>query len=244
MRVGVAVSLVLAGIAATWSAEKISLFPPKLTPRSLEMGSAATHVILDRQRSTILDMRAQTGDFESLANRALLLGNVIANGPVRDAVAKAAKVPPDRLLIAAPLTPKQPQAVVDPKTQKKASDIAGSNDSYRLTIFANPTVPVLDIYAQAPDAASAALLANATVDSLQSYLRSLARSEGTPPAAQIRLVQLGRARGSVVNPRAHTQVALLMFLVTFGLSCASFIYLDRVRKGWKLAAMSEQPAGG
>jgi hypothetical protein len=207
------------------------------------MGSASTHVILDRPRSTILDLRSQTGDFEQLTNRALLLGNVIANGQVRDAIAQAANVPADRLLIAAPLTAKNPQAVVDSKAQKKAGDILKSNDEYRLTIFANPTVPVLDIYAQAPHADGAAKLANGAVDGLQSYLQTLAQKEGTPPDAQISLIQLGRAKGSVVNPSAHSQVALLAFVLTFGLSCASMIYIDRVRKGWKLEAAGEQPAG-
>jgi hypothetical protein len=242
LRVGVLVCLLFATFVAVWSAEKISFFPPKLEPRAIQMGSATTHVILDRPRSTIIDLRSETGDFEQLTTRALLLGNVIANGVVRDSIAHAAGTTPDRLLIAAPLTPKQPQAVVDSKAQKHASDILKSNDEYRLTIFANPTVPVLDIYAEAPDARKAEQLANGAVDGLQRYLGSLAARESTPPEAQIRLVQLGRAHGTVVNPSANTQVMFVAFLLTFGLSCATLIYIDRVRKGWSLAKQAEQPA--
>jgi hypothetical protein len=239
LRVGVGVSLLVALVAGAWSAEKISLFPPHLTPRKLEMGSATTHIVVDRPRSMLIDLKSDTYDFEQLSNRAILLGNVIANGAVHDMVAKSVNVPPDQLLISAPRTSKQPQAVADPKTQKHTSDILKSNDEYRLTIVANPTVPVLDIYAQAPDANAAARLANAAYDGLQSYLHTVARQESTPADSQIRLIQLGRAQGSVVNPSAHWQVAVLAFLVTFGFSCATVIYVDRVRKGWKLAAISE-----
>jgi hypothetical protein len=242
LRVGVIISLFVALVVAVWSSEKISLFPPKLTPRALEMGSATTHVFLDRPRSTLLDLRSDIYDFQQLTNRTLLLGNVIANGPVRDTVALAAGISPDQLEIAAPLTQQQPQAVVDPKSKKSTKDILKSNDEYRITLVANPTVPVLDIYAQAPDARQAAILANSTVDGLQRYLAQVATSEKTPLQSQIRLVQLGRARGEVVNPSAHWQVSLLAFVLAFGLCCGTVIYVDRVRKGWKLAALAEQPA--
>jgi hypothetical protein len=241
LRAGVLVSLAIALLTAIWSSEKISLFPPKLTPRALEMGSATTHVFLDRQRSTLLDLRSDIYDFEQLTNRTILLGNVVANGPVRDTVAKAAGVPPDQLEIAAPLTQQQPQAVVDPKSKKSTSDLLKSNDEYRITLVANPTVPVLDIFAQAPDARQAAILANATADGLHAYLRQVAQSEHTPVRSQIRLVQLGRAHGEVVNPSAHWQASLLAFVLTFGLCCGTVIYVDRVRKGWKLAALAEKP---
>jgi hypothetical protein len=242
LRVGVAVSLLFALLAGAWAADRISLLPPRLTPRPLEMGSAATHLLVDRPRSMIVDLKSNTYDFEQLNNRAILLGNVMANGPVRLAVAKSVNIPLDRLLISAPQSPKQPAAVVDPKHQKKTGDILKSNDEYRVTIVANPTVPELDIFAQAPDAEAAARLANATVDGLKAYLHSLAKQERTPPDAEIRLVQLGRAEGSVVNAGAHWQAALLAFVLTFGFSCASLIYIDRVRQGWKLAAMAENAA--
>ena len=52
------------------------------------------------------------------------------------------------LRVDAPLTAKQPRARVEAGNEKKASDILRSNDQYRLNIQANPTVPMLDIYAR------------------------------------------------------------------------------------------------
>ena len=51
------------------------------------------------------------------------------------------------------------------------SDITKSTDEYNVSIQANPTVPMLDIYAQTPDSESAANVANATVEELQGLPR-------------------------------------------------------------------------
>lgn len=242
MKAGVAGCLVLALIAAVWSLESISLLPPKLTPRSLDMATASTHVVVDTPRSTLLDLRQDTYELEGLTQRAVLLGNVIANGPVKESIARRAGIPVDALRVEAPLTAKQPRPRVEVGNEKKASDILKSNDQYRLNIQANPTAPLLDIYAQTPTAKSAEDLANAAVKSLQGYLADLAQSESTPATQQIRLVQLGTARGAVINEGAHWQVAFLAFILTFALACATLIFLSRISRGWRMESLSERTA--
>ena len=103
---------------------------------------------------------------------------------------------------------------------------------------------MLDIYAQTPNAHSAAALANAAVDELRAYLAGLATTQRTPLKDQTRLVQLGRATGTVINPSARYQMAILVFILTFLASCASVVFLARVRAGWRLEALSERTAAG
>jgi hypothetical protein len=243
LRAGVAAALAIALFVAVWSVWKVSLAPPGLTPRSLEMATASTHVVVDTPRSSILDLRQNTYGLEALTNRTVLLGNVMANGPVRDSIARRADVPPEVLEISAHVTPKQPQARASSASQRHTSDILESNDQYRLSIQANPTVPVLDIYAQAPAAGEAELLANSAVESLQTYLDDLAATERTPESKQIQLVQLGRARGEIVNEGIRWQVGLLAFVLTFAVACATVTFLARVRRGWRLASLDERTAG-
>jgi hypothetical protein len=243
MKAGVVACLALAMFAAVWSLGTVSFFPPKLKARSLEMATASTHVVVDTPRSTLLDLRQDTYDLQGLTQRTVLLGNVIANGPVRESIAHRTGIPVEALRVDAPLTAKQPRARVEAGKEKKASDILRSNDQYRLNIQANPTVPMLDIYAQTPTAESAERLANAAVSGLQAYLAGLARSESTPETQQIRLVQLGTARGAVINEGVRWQVALVAFILTFVLACATLIFLSRVSLGWRLASLSERPAG-
>ncbi|RKQ94097.1 hypothetical protein C8N24_3974 [Solirubrobacter pauli] len=242
MRLGVVASLLLAIVASISSVQKISLSPFSLTPRSFEMATATTHVVIDTPSSVMLDLRQDTYSIEGLTNRAVLLGNVLATGPVRSAIARRANVPVERLMIEPPLTSKLPQGRADDVNRKSAGDLVKTTDQYRLNIAANPTVPILDIYAQTPTADSAAALADAAVAELHAYLKQIAASQKTPEADQIRLVDLGKAEGAVINPAIKWQVALLTFVITFGIACATLIFLSRVRQGWAQASRSERLA--
>ncbi len=242
LRPFVAVAVVVSLLAAVWSVANISLIPLRLTPRALEMATATTHVVVDTPRSSVLDLRQNTYSFEALTQRAVLLGNVMANGRVREAIAARANVPVDQLQVAAPLTPRQPRAQAGSVAAKHASDMFKTTDQYRLSITANPTVPVLDIYSQAPNAASAAVLANASVSALREYLAGLAATQRIPPADQIRLLQLGQARGKIINKGIDWQVGLLAFVLTFALACASAIFISRVLRGWRVAARADREA--
>ena len=148
------------------------------------------------------------------------------------------------LRVTPPLTPEEPQARADSGEEKHIGDILKSNDQYRLSIVANPTVPVLDIYSQAPTAATAEKLADGAVSGLKAYVGELAAEESTPDSKQIRLIQLGRARGAVINEGMSWQVALVAFLITFGASSTSVLFLSRVRKGWRHAAGAERGMAG
>jgi hypothetical protein len=244
LRMGMAASVALALVVAVWSVAKINLLPPGLTPRSLEIATASTQVVVDTPKSALVDLRQDTYSLEGLTNRAVLLGNVMASPPVRESIARRAHVPVELIRVAPPLTPKQPRALAETGNQKHTRDILKLNDEYRLAIQANPTVPVLHIYAQTPTAESARVLANAAVDSMRAYLTDLAESAGTPKNKEIGLIQLGRARGAVINGGIEWQVAILAFLITLAASGATTIFLARVRDGWRLAALAERPAGG
>ena len=243
LKLGLGISLVLALLAAVWSIEKISLTPPGLTPRSLEMATATTHVLVDTPDSIMTDLRQNTYSLTGLTNRAVVLGNVIASTSVEARIAQRAHVPAGLLRIQAPLTPQQASLPVNSQNARHVTDIVKSNDQYRIQINANPTVPMLDIYAQTPTAESAAALANAAVDELKAYLAGLATTQDTPAKDQIRLEQLDRATGVVINPGVQYQVALLAFILTFLASCAMVTFIARVRAGWRLAAPSERAAG-
>jgi hypothetical protein len=243
LKLGVGISLALALFAAVWSIEKVSLSPPELRPRSLEMATATAHVIVDTPDSTLIDLRQDTYSVDGLTNRAILLGNVIASSSVDQKIARRAHVPASLLRIQAPLTRAQSSPPVDSQNARHTSDILATTDQYRLNIKVNATVPMIDIYAQTPTADSAAALANSAVDELQAYLKGLATSQATPAKDQIRLVQLGRATGSVINHGVKYQVAALVFLLTFLAACASVTFITRVRAGWRQEALSERAAG-
>jgi hypothetical protein len=242
LKLGVAISLALALFAGVWSVEKISLTPPGLTPRSLEMATASTHVLVDTPSSGMVDLRQDTYSFDGLTTRAVVLANVIASSQLQARIAQRAHVPVGRLRIQAPLTSQQPAPPVDSENARHTSDILKSTDQYRIDLKSNPTVPMLDIYAQTPTAESAAALANAAVDELNAYLAAVVTRQNTPLKDQIRPVQLGRATSVVINHGVRWQAAFLAFLLTFAISCATVTFVARVRAGWRQAALSERTA--
>ena len=199
--------------------------------------------MVDTPRSTLVDIRQDTYSLDALTNRAVLLGNVMASLPVRQEIARRAKVPFEALQVVPPLTPKQPRVLAEAGNERHTSDILKLNDQYRLVIQGNPTVPFLQVFAQAPTAASAAALANASYDALEAHLAQLVASAKTPAPEQIKVMQLGRAQGSVINQGIQWRVALLAFCLTFAVLCATVIFFRRVREGWRLESLSAETAG-
>jgi hypothetical protein len=235
-RLGVLVSLAIALFAAFWSVQRITLFPLGIESRSLETASATTRVMVDSPRSMVLDLSVQVADIEALSNRALLVGNLLGSLPVKQAISRRVGVPVDRLEISAPITREWPRAITQAGTERSTSDIVRSPDQYRINVRSNPTVPIIEISAQAPTAAAAEKLADGAVLGAEDYLRGLAARQGLEAGDQIRLEQLGRAEGGVINDGVGYKVALLSFLLAFGACCAGVMLLARVRGGWDAAA--------
>lgn len=239
-RLALATCVALAAMAALSVTYNVSLLPPSLEPRSLEMASATTQMLVDGPLSTVLDLRQGAGDIEGMTNRAVLIGNVMVSEPVLAFVGRRAGLPPWAIRGQAPLTPDFPRPLSRGGRDPKPSDLLRSTDQHRLNIQTNPAVPFIEVFAQAPTAKAAQTLANAAVDGLRDYLAHVARRQGTPPHAQVTLTQLGRARGTVVNGGVRSQLAILAFFIVLCLSAATAVFVDRVRRGWREADENER----
>ena len=240
-RIGLAISLAIALLAAMQILFSISLFPPRLETRSVDVATASTHVLVDTPRSTLTDLRQDVYEIRSLSQRAVILGNVMASPPVREFIARRVDVAPDGISATGPLTLEQPREIASAENEPHTSDILQPPDEYRLSIRANPTVPVLDVYSQAPDAEAARGLADAAVDGLQDYLDAVALERRTPADDQVDLQQLGRARGGVINPGAGLAIALVVFALVFTGCSVGVLLIARVRRGWAASEPAEAP---
>lgn len=242
LRFAVIVCTVLATFTTLSVNYELSLLPPGLQPRSLQMAAASTEVLIDTPRSTLIDLRQDLFEIESMTNRSVLLGNVMASAPVVAYIALRAGVPPDVIRAQTPRTPNSPRPLATAGNEKKTSDLLQSTNQYRLSIEANPSVPILKIYAQAPTARAAEQLANASVDGLRDYLEQQARARGVALDKQVRLQQLGRARGDVINDGVRLQAMFLVFALVFVLAAVAALSLSRVRRGWGQAQIEEDAA--
>jgi hypothetical protein len=226
----------IALVAALYTSGVIRLFPPGLHGRSNEIAAASTQVVVDTPDSRLSDLRANTYDMTSMTNRATMLGNVMGSEPVRVYIAARAGLAPEQIYAVAPVTTSVPRAYTEPGSEKRSSDILKSTNEYRLDVQANPAVPILNIYAQAPSAGEAERLANASVTGLRAYLADLAIRRSVPPNLRVRVQQLGSAHGDVINDGVGLQIALLTFVVAFVLGSCGLLLFNGVRQGWTLAA--------
>jgi hypothetical protein len=232
-RLVVVVSLLIAALAAVFSAYKISLSAPGLHPRAISMAAASTQVLVDNPYTIVLDLNQGSYQLQQMAQSATLLGNVVASLPVREDIARRVGVPVQSIQTTSPATPQFPQAITSPQN-RKTTDLLASNDQYRINIQANPTVPILDIYTEAHSVAMAKALANAAVVGLRDYLSTVA--QGFPARHQVRIEQLGQAEGGDVTGGLRVEVLALVFFFAFVLSSAAILLFARVVRGWKISS--------
>lgn len=240
LRAGLAVSLVAGLLAALIAVYKVSLLPPGLHPRALQIGAASTEVLVDNPSSTAVNVGPGTVDSQLLTAHADLLGDIMASAPVLNYIGKAVGVDPARIQATAPITADVPRVVVEPGSGQNATAIIASPDQYKLEIQADPSVPILHVYAQAPTARRAATLANSAVAGLSHYVSSQSTIQRIPAAKQVRVQQLGIARGGVANGGVAYEFAVLAFLAVFGVSCFLVLYVASLRRGWRTAKLAEQ----
>jgi uncharacterized protein involved in exopolysaccharide biosynthesis len=241
-KLGLALTTIFAILAAMLLLYKVSLAPPSLESRSLGLSAASTQVVVDTPESLLTNLRQSTYSLESQTNRALLLGDVMASTPVREHIADRAGIEFSQLAVAGPVTPEEPRVIADPGQQPKTTDILKSPEEYRVSITANPTVPILDISAEAPTPAAAAKLANASVGGLRDYVEDVSREAGTPAKADVYIRQLGHATGSTVNSGTKPEFAFVAFFLVFLIGSSITIYVGRVRRGWKSGEPPRRPA--
>ena len=203
-----------------------------LAGRETQIGGAATHVLLDGQKSWILDPKASNTDFAGLAARAELLGNLIASPPVQQRIGRRIGVPANQIAAVSRTTANVTAVMREPDSEQRATQILAARKPYRLETQADPARPILSIYAQAPSAAAAERLADATVEALRAYLASRPVSK-LSRYQPLKLEQLGHARGAVINGGTSPQIAVLTFTTVFALCFGLLLLLPRIRRGWR-----------
>jgi hypothetical protein len=230
--VAMALSAIIALGCAFLSANRVSLLPPKVQPRHMQVATASTHVLLDAQTSLITNQDLRTTNFSALVSRATLYGDLIASPTVRERIGKRLGVPADQISAIARLTAGIQREMREPDFEQRANQILVAKRPYKLDILADPNEPVLSIYAQAPSTPAAMALANAAVASLKDYLKAQAVANHSDPEQGVVVNQLGSARGGVVDGKAAPEILVLTFLVVFGAALGLLLGGASVRRGW------------
>lgn len=246
----VGVILALAVMAAFLTAFKVG--PGGVERRSTAVGAATSQVLVDSAESTLVE-GAGSDQLAALGTRASVYAQYLSS---RDAVVQIARdmgVNPSLVTAFGPFS--QGTGIQDYDQQgaeSRASALVDEGKSYRLVFEAQEDVPIITVYATAPDVAGAVDLAHSSYKVLTGYINNLKReakrvdrndSSPQPVAAStvpliddIIVRQLGEPEGGLVGGSANLVMMILSFVGVLGLGCLAFAVGSGFMRHWRLAA--------
>jgi hypothetical protein len=227
--------LLAVGVALAAAATMLAL-----KPRTLHHSTARTQVLVDAPRSALADIQQSVTPLETLAST---LANFAPSSAVLDLIGKHAGLSGDQLYAEGPVQLNVPRTIQEPTALQRNIQIAGETTPYRLEFNADPNLPEVGIYAQAPTTAQAVTLANAAVAGLTDYVVNLENAGNVPGARRVVIRQLGQATGSVDAPSASKTLAGLAFVGVLVLWCLLILVGERFVSAWRTSAIYAAPKG-
>jgi energy-converting hydrogenase Eha subunit F len=202
---------------------------PSFEKKALLVGAATSQVLVDSSTSAIADVDR---DPAPLANRAVVLAQYMSSAEARGQIAEKMGLAPTQISADGPFS-----SLTDRSTYQatpagpRANQLTEENAVYRLVFDAQLSLPIISIYTQAPDAASATNLASAATSVLTSYVVEL--DAGIPQARRITVSQLGQPEGGTVNDGANPILAFLAFLAIFVVLCTLIVLGSGLLRQWR-----------
>jgi hypothetical protein len=184
--------------------------------------TASTQMIVDSPRSPLGNAGASLVPFTA---RASVFADLMASHPAVAAIAEAAHIQPTEIVATGPSNVGGTTSV-SPAPPNAPQPVA---PKYKLFIDQDPTLPTVDIYAQAPTTEQAVALADAAVTGFAGYLRTLEDQTSINAGQRIQVRQLGTAVGGAVDPSASKKIAALIGLAVLLLWCANILLVERLR---------------
>jgi capsular polysaccharide biosynthesis protein len=209
-------------------------FPPK--SRKYEVGIATARILVDTPKSQVVEVTPRGS--ETLGPRASVIANLMAEGEVKDLIARRAGLKPRELHAAA-------ESAIDPQTVSPAQASEPDANLLTMSVMINPDgvqLPIIKIDAQAPDTAQATKLANAAVAGLRDFLDSKAAAEEISDARRLQVTGLGDAQARVQERGPGRLIALAAMILVFVVGCAAILLSAALARAWRQQAASEDGA--
>lgn len=184
---------------------------------------ASARVVLFTPDSQLLN--ADPAGAESLQWRAALLAHRLATNPVRDRIAEAAGVPPDRLVVIDPVLERPAAPTTLPIAASEAA--AMRPEPYAVTVRYDEHLPIVSVEVHAPDRDAAERVAKAAQDQLVS--ESVAGDGTTTQGYDVAPMGPPAAARDEVKAAPPTKALAALFGV-FGLWCGALAVAARLRR--------------
>lgn len=228
--VGIVVGI--AALAAILSAYRISVSPPGLDSRALQVGAASSQILVDSPKSALV-AGASLGTFEALSTRAKIYGEYLSSLAARKEIAKLAGVPAGSISSSGPFSSATGQNNYETQSSEdRANEILQEGAQSRLVFTGQEGVPILTVDAQAPTAARAVDLANASFVALKQYVNNLS-ANGEDVKRGVTVRELGEPEGGTIGSGNDVVLMALAFLAVLVLGCAAILVVPRFTQRWR-----------
>jgi hypothetical protein len=223
---------VLAAFAAILTAYQVSISPPGLHKRTLQVSVASSQILVDSPKSTLVS-GGSTDTFDALATRAKIYGQYLSSLEARRQIAKKVGVPPGTIATAGPYSPETGQTAYEAQPAgERANELLKEGAVNRLVFTAQEGVPILSVSSQAATTERAIALANASFQVLTDYVNSL-EAEDKPVSDGVTLRELGTPQGGTLGSSNGMILMALAFLAVFGLGCAAILIVPGFARRWR-----------
>lgn len=207
------IATLLAAVAlAILAGYHVNGFPPKLKARAIPTGAATAQVLVDSPSSALANLKQNP---IPLSTRAGVFAQFMASTAIRDAVAARTGLPRESILAQGPFDDPA-MAPEGPKPPDPVSVARGKK--FRLTFVAQEQLPVVTVYAQAPDVATAQRLADAVGPAVQGYVDKLQAQAALDERYRTQIRSLGPAQAGTVKASPNVKViGTFLLVMVFGL---------------------------
>jgi hypothetical protein len=230
----VAVGVVVGLLVAVATAYRVRIgVPPELERRHTSVGMASAKVLVDSQRSQVVDLGGAQDqpDVVALIVRARLLANLIATSPLRERIARRAGIDARTFTAVAPSL-----GVDGPGGGAFAASVKNTRAKL-MTVYFDESLPIITIDGRAPDAATAARISTAAVTEMTSYLAASAERDQVPASRRLVVDPLGPARSATATVAPRRLAALLVGVLAFAAWCGAALGVRRLVRRRRTAAV-------
>lgn len=214
-------------------------YPPE--PRQYEVGLATARVLVDTPQSQVIKVDPKGSD--TLGLRAAVLANLMVEGEAKEAIARRAGLEPRKLKAVSESATEVDASGSEPQPVSTETPNNPNVHLIRTRVIANPDgeqLPIIEAHVQAPDAAAATKLANATITGLTDYLDSRAAAAvDVEERTRLRISGLGTTQAEVAARGPGKAVAVGAALFLFVVGCGAILLISALARGWRAAEVMD-----
>jgi hypothetical protein len=135
-------------------------------------------------------------------------------------------------------------AGTEPTATERAAELQNASVARTIYFRADPDQPIIRISTQGPNPAQATSLAQASVDALIRYIENLQEEQNVAGGRRVRLIQIGRPSGGLINESADLAMAGVAAVVVFGFGCFLILFVPSVFRGFQAAKALDASLSG